>query len=147
MTLSWRHDFKNLYGRHHDLVNSYGISVSDDQGCILLVVVTIYLISTFITYHKILMRVTRRVSLVEQELLIRSDRVRFLVVMSLNLYFSVWCFVDHCSFSVDHCIICPSIYGFWLPLWYRQTFLVIKHYVNELVRWDKFVTLLTQKSN
>ena len=72
--LSWRHDFKNLYGRHHDLVNSYGISVSDDQGCVLLVVVIIYLISSFITYHKILMRVTRRMSLVEQELLILPER-------------------------------------------------------------------------
>ena len=23
--------------------------------------------------------------------------------------------------SFDHCIVCPSIYGFWLPLWYRLT--------------------------
>jgi hypothetical protein len=23
--------------------------------------------------------------------------------------------------SCDHCIICPSIYGFWLPLWYLVT--------------------------
>jgi hypothetical protein len=29
-----------------------------------------------------------------------------------------------CPFSVDHCIVCPSlIYGFLLPLWYLQTFL------------------------
>jgi hypothetical protein len=51
------------------------------------------------------------------------------VTRSLVLYV---CFVDHCPLSVDHCIICPTIYGFWLPLWYRQTFLVIKHSVNEL---------------
>jgi hypothetical protein len=25
--------------------------------------------------------------------------------------------------SFDHCIVCPSIYGLWLPLWYLQTFL------------------------
>jgi hypothetical protein len=24
-------------------------------------------------------------------------------------------------FSFDHCVICPSIYGLPLPLWYRQT--------------------------
>ena len=26
-------------------------------------------------------------------------------------------------FSFGHCIVCPSIYGFWLPLWYLQTIL------------------------
>jgi hypothetical protein len=34
------------------------------------------------------------------------------------------CFVDRClffcPFSFDHCIVCPSIYGFWLPLWYLR---------------------------
>jgi hypothetical protein len=29
-----------------------------------------------------------------------------------------------CPFSVDRCVVCPSsIYGFWLPFWYLQTFL------------------------
>jgi hypothetical protein len=29
-----------------------------------------------------------------------------------------------CPFYFGHCIVCPSvIYGFWLPLWYLQTFL------------------------
>jgi hypothetical protein len=37
------------------------------------------------------------------------------------------CFVDRClsfcSFSFGHCVVCSSsIYGFWLPLWYLQTF-------------------------
>ena len=35
------------------------------------------------------------------------------------------CFVDRClsfcSFSFGHCVVCSSIYGFWLPLWYLQT--------------------------
>ena len=26
-----------------------------------------------------------------------------------------------CPFSFGHCIVCPSIYWFWLPLWYLQT--------------------------
>ena len=31
-----------------------------------------------------------------------------------------------CSFYFGHCVVCPlSIYGFWLPLWYPPTFLVI----------------------
>jgi hypothetical protein len=25
--------------------------------------------------------------------------------------------------SFGHCVVCPSIYGFWLPLWYLQTLL------------------------
>ena len=35
--------------------------------------------------------------------------------------FSVQCFVDPylSFFSFGHCIMCPSIYGFWLHLWYR----------------------------
>jgi uncharacterized membrane protein len=37
------------------------------------------------------------------------------------------CFVDSClSFcplSLGHCVVCPSIYGFWLLLWYLQTLL------------------------
>ena len=37
------------------------------------------------------------------------------------------CFVDRClsfcTFSIGHCVVCPSIYGFWLPLWYLQIFL------------------------
>ena len=40
------------------------------------------------------------------------------------------CLVDRglsfCLFSFGHCIVCPStIYGFWLPLWYLQTFLTL----------------------
>ena len=37
----------------------------------------------------------------------------------------------HCvvsPFSFDHCVVCPSSsYGFWLPLWYLQTFPVHDH--------------------
>jgi hypothetical protein len=31
-----------------------------------------------------------------------------------------------CTFSFGHCVVCSSsIYGFWLPLWYLQTLLII----------------------
>jgi len=36
-------------------------------------------------------------------------------------------------FFFGHCVICPSIYGFWLPLWYLQTLLKIGEY-NQLFR-------------
>ena len=39
------------------------------------------------------------------------------------------CFVDRClslcTFSFGHCVVCPSIYGFGLPLWCLQTLLII----------------------
>ena len=39
------------------------------------------------------------------------------------------CFVDRflffCTFSFGHCVVCSSIYRFWLPLWYLQT--LLKH--------------------
>jgi hypothetical protein len=45
-----------------------------------------------------------------------------------NLKFSVQCFVEQClsfsPFSFGQCIVCPSIDGFRLPLWYLQTFLL-----------------------
>jgi hypothetical protein len=31
-----------------------------------------------------------------------------------------------CTFSEGHCIVCPSIYGFGLPLWHLETF---GHYI------------------
>ena len=39
------------------------------------------------------------------------------------------CFVDRClsfcpfAFAFGHCVVCPSIYGFWLHLWYLKTLL------------------------
>ena len=36
---------------------------------------------------------------------------------------SPWIHPCFCTFSFVHCIVCPSNYGFWLPLWYLQTLL------------------------
>ena len=51
---------------------------------------------------------------------------RFFFQYSMCLLFSVLCFVDncltYCPFSLGHCIVCSSMYGFWLPLWYLQAF-------------------------
>jgi len=84
------------------------------------------IITGFVTW------LTRRVSLVEQELLTFPEHLSsppvfsgVFVTRSLVLYV---CFVDRClsfcTFSFDHCVVCSSlIYGFWLPLWYLQTLL------------------------
>jgi hypothetical protein len=47
-------------------------------------------------------------------------------------------FVDRClyfcTFSFGHCVVCSSsIYGFWLPLWYRQTLLTTESTTNKNV--------------
>ena len=77
-----------------------------------------WLITGFVT------RLTRRVPLVEQELLTLPEHTSspldfsgFRVTRSLML---VACFVDRClsfcSFSFSHCVVClSSIYRFWLP--------------------------------
>ena len=81
-----------------------------------------WLITGFVT------RLIRRVSLVEQELLTPPEHMSSSPVFSgVRVTRSIVlciCFVDHCSFG--HCVVCSSsIYGFWLPLWYLQTLIVI----------------------
>ena len=54
----------------------------------------------------------------------------FVGFVLLNHQFSVQWFVDLCvslcPFSFVHCVVCPSIYGFWLSLWYlHKLFLYI----------------------
>jgi hypothetical protein len=87
-------------------------------------------LSSVMTYHRIVTRLTRQVSLVEQELLTLPGHLSsppvfsgVLVARSLVLYV---CFVDRCltfcTISFGHCIVySSSIYGFWLPLWHLQT--------------------------
>jgi hypothetical protein len=43
--------------------------------------------------------------------------------------------------SFDHCIVCPSIYGLWLPLWYLLTIVVLS--VLQLTACDYHWYLLT----
>ena len=91
-------------------------------------------------------RLPRWVPLVEQELLTLPVHLSSLPIFSgvrntrsLVLYV---CFVDRClSFCpfCGHCVVCPSIYGFWLPLWYLQTlhthafFFIITSYLLQQV--------------
>ena len=80
------------------------------------------LITGFVT------RLTRRVSLVEQDLpTYRSTWVHSLFLVGF-LLLDLLFYVDHCVsfwiFSFGHCVVCSSLtYGFWLPLWYLQTLL------------------------
>jgi hypothetical protein len=108
----------------------WNICVTNDYGYVPFVVITFrsfphsWLITGFLT------RLTRRVPLVEQELLTLPEHLSSPLVFSgvrvtRSLVLCV-CFVDRClsfcPFSFSHCAVCPSsIYGFWLPLWNLQT--------------------------
>ena len=112
----------------------WNICVINDHGYVPLVVNTSrsfprsWLISGFVT------RLTRRVSLVEQELLTFPEHLSsppvFCGVRVTRYLVLCVCFVDRClsfcTFSFAHCVVCSSsIYGFWLLLWYLQT--LLKH--------------------
>jgi branched-subunit amino acid transport protein len=73
-------------------------------------------------------RLTRRVPLMEQKLLTLPEHLSSPPVFSGargtgSLILCV-CFVDRClsfcPFSIVYCVVCSSIYIFWLPLWYLQ---------------------------
>jgi hypothetical protein len=72
---------------------------------------------------------TRRVSLVEKELLTLPEHMisppDFSGVRVTRYLFLYVCSVDHClsfwPFSFCHCVVCFKIDGFWLPLWYLHT--------------------------
>ena len=72
-------------------------------------------------------RLTRRMPLVEQELLTLPEHLSYYAFSGVRVTRSLVlcaCFVDRClsfcPFSFGHCVVCPSIYGFWLPLWYLR---------------------------
>jgi hypothetical protein len=84
-------------------------------------------LSSFITYRPVCNSNTT-VPLENQELVTLPEHMssppvfRGVGVVLSNHYCSMWCFVDYClslcTFSFGRCMVCPSIYGFWLPLWY-----------------------------
>ena len=114
--------------------------------------------SSFVTYHRVLTWLTRRVSLVEQELPTLSEHlssppvssgVRVRVPRSLVLCV---CFVDRClffcSFSFGHCVVCSSsIYtDSDYPFSIFKLFLSILQYLNsDVIEWVRKCLLLNAK--
>ena len=83
-----------------------------------------WLITGFVT------RLTRRVPLVEQELLTLPEHLSSSSIFSgvgvtpylvICVFFVDRC-LSFCTFCFGHCVVCSSsIYEFWLPLWYLRT--------------------------
>ena len=130
------------------------VCVTNYHGYVLIVVNTSrsfprsWLITGFVT------KLTRWVSLVEQELSTLPEHLSsppvfsgVHVTRSLVLYV---CFVDRClsfcTFSFGHCVVCSSsIYGFWLPLWYLQTLILVINFFDKdtlILRQDGFKCVL-----
>ena len=125
------------------------ICVTNDHGYVPFVVNTSrffphsWLITGFVT------RLTRRAPPVEQKLSTLPEHLSLPPVFSEvhvtpSLVLCV-CFVNRCwffcPFSFGHCVICPSIYGFWLPLLYLQT-LVMYAYIF-FIRFSTDIHLLS----
>jgi hypothetical protein len=104
---------------------------------------------------------TRRVSLVKQELLSLPEHLSsppvfsgVRVTRSLVLYV---CFVDRClffcTFSFGHCVVCSSsIYGFWffklfLILWERDGLCLCNQCLSPLMLWVHLLILWKQFSS
>jgi hypothetical protein len=116
----------------NDMVDRYGIYVTNDLGYVPLVVSTSRSFPNLRITTGFVTRLTRRVPLVEQELVILPEHLSspplfswVCVTRSLVLYV---CFVDRClsfcTFYFGHCVLCSSsIYELWLPIWYLQTLL------------------------
>ena len=78
------------------------------------------------------------------------NKIRVRVTRSIVLCV---CFVYRClsicPFSFGHCVVCPSIYGFWLPLWYLQTLLTytLRNFHQETLSWIVCEKTSFQKSH
>ena len=106
---------RKLYGRHHDLVDRYGIYVSQMTTDMFHLSKT--LPCPFLVITGFVTRITRRVSLVEQEQLTLPEHLSSPPVFGEVRVTLYECFVDRClsfcAFVFGHCIVCSStIYGF-----------------------------------
>ena len=89
------------------------------------------ILSSFMTAHRFVTKLIRRVPLVVKELLSLPEHLSSTPVFSgvrvTRSLVLCACFVDRClsfcTFSFAHGVFCSSIYG--LPLWYIQTLHII----------------------
>jgi hypothetical protein len=126
-----------FYARHHDLVNPYGIYVSQmtadmchkwRQMCSVCRNHHNLVLSSFMTYHRDWNNNNTTSTTCGTGTAHPSGAPEFTPVL-VKFYWGsiafciVLCRLLFVSLSLFHCIVRrSSIYGFWLPLWYLQTF-------------------------
>jgi hypothetical protein len=115
---------RKCYGHHHDLVDHYGISVSQWQPICPTYRKHFTVFYSFTTYYWVCNYISTTgatsgsgstdPSVVPE---FNSVFIWTTVTRPLALYI---CFVDHCfsfcTFSSRHCDVCSLTYGFWLHL-------------------------------
>ena len=67
-------------------------------------------------------------------LVFSGARVTRSLVLCVRFVDRYLCF---CTFSFDHWVVCSSIYGFWLPLWYLQTILLLNPLLRKVWRYQR----------
>ena len=116
------------------------ICVTNDHEYISFVVFTIQSLPRSWFINGISTRVIRRVLLVEHWLLILPE--------NMSSPRSQWCSCCSIVRSFDHCMVCPSlIFGFWLFLWYHETFLIPHILMNTVPRIIRMLIVLASSSN
>jgi hypothetical protein len=101
------------------------------RNVIFILIIEENVIKSWFTFKQSSSKLHRQVPLMEQELLnlpehLSSPTVFSEVRVAQSLVFCVvLCrsFLSFCPLSFCYCVFCPSIYRFWLPLWYLQTLL------------------------
>jgi hypothetical protein len=53
LVVKLKSSLRKVYGRHHDLVDRYGVCVTNDHGCVPLVIKHFPVLSSFMTYHRV----------------------------------------------------------------------------------------------
>jgi hypothetical protein len=135
LLVNWSHHFESFTVATTTWWPLWNICVTNDHGYVLLVVNTSRSFPRWWRITGFATRLTRWVSLVEHEMPtfpehLSSPSLFSEVRVTRSLVLGV-CFVDRClsfcTFSFGHCVFCSSsIYGFWFPLCYLQTLLIIR---------------------
>jgi hypothetical protein len=130
----WKSSFQMLYCRHHDLVDRIGIYVSQMPTICSTCSKHLPVLSSFMTYHRIC-NYNNATGVTsgggnaypsrEPEFTPGFQWSSCYSIFSFMCMFCRSLFVLLSFFFFGHCVVCPSFYGFWLPLWYLQTLLTM----------------------
>jgi hypothetical protein len=132
LVVKLKSSFRKFYHHNHDLVNCYGISVSQMAMDISCFRNHYPFLSLFMTYHRYCNKSNTTGLHVEKELLTLPGD------LSSHSVFNGVCGARSLVLRVVICVICPSIYGFWLPLWYSQTIFLLDDICTFKNSWSYF---------
>jgi hypothetical protein len=119
------------YGHRHDLIDRYGISVSQWPPICSTYRKHFTVLYSYMTYYWVCNYIITTSATSGSGFTDPSGVPEFIPVFSgtpvtrpLALYVCpVYRCFSFCTFSFRHYVVCSLIYGFWLPLWSLQTLL------------------------